>query len=338
MEKKIVGIFVCILFFGACVFPSISGTTEKLAGIEYSKPNAIVLNTIIVPDDYSKIQDAINAANDYDTIFVRNGTYYENLKVDKPIILIGENKDTTVIDGSKIDMVVDIGYNANYVILTGFMIKNGTSTQPYVSGGIVISTSFCTIYGNVITDNINGIILRGDDNIISENIITNNAACIYIRSSFGNNISRNYISSNGYTGIELYDCQNNTISGNIITNNYYGIWAYIFAHKNTIIGNTITNNGEGIIFKDQSSQNSIICNNIKDNSVTGIKLQKDCNYNRIFCNNIFNNDKNVDFIDCYNKFSKNYWGKQRFFPKAIWGKQGAFPWLQFDWSPTQYPY
>ena len=35
-------------------------------------------NTIVVPDDYSSIQDAINNAVEGDTIFIKKGTYVEN--------------------------------------------------------------------------------------------------------------------------------------------------------------------------------------------------------------------------------------------------------------------
>lgn len=55
---------------------------------------------ILVPDDYSIIQEAIDAASDGDTIFVRNGTYYENVVVNKPVLLMGENREGTIVDGN----------------------------------------------------------------------------------------------------------------------------------------------------------------------------------------------------------------------------------------------
>ena len=44
--------------------------------------------------NYSNIQDAINDANNGYTIFVFNGTYNENIVVNKSISLIGEDVDT----------------------------------------------------------------------------------------------------------------------------------------------------------------------------------------------------------------------------------------------------
>src|SRR4030042_2099425 len=54
--------------------------------------------TITVPDDYAKLQDAINAANEGDTIFVKKGTYEEQiLQITKTLSLIGEDTNNTVI-------------------------------------------------------------------------------------------------------------------------------------------------------------------------------------------------------------------------------------------------
>ena len=61
---------------------------------------------LIVPDNYPTIQTAIDAASPGDTIVVRSGTYFENLTLNKSIILTAEFYDpndpthyTTIIDG-----------------------------------------------------------------------------------------------------------------------------------------------------------------------------------------------------------------------------------------------
>ena len=62
-------------------------------------------------DNYTQIQHAIDNASDGDTVFVYNGTYYENVVVDKSIQLIGEDKNTTIIDGGGNDDVVHVSNN-----------------------------------------------------------------------------------------------------------------------------------------------------------------------------------------------------------------------------------
>ena len=52
--------------------------------------------TITVPDDYQRIQDAVNAVNPGDTILVKEGTYNEDyITLDKSVYLFGEKGGQT---------------------------------------------------------------------------------------------------------------------------------------------------------------------------------------------------------------------------------------------------
>lgn len=95
--------------------------------------------SIRVPADYTKIQDALNAANANTTILVSPGIYYENLVWPKSIDgikLIGiEGSSKTIIDGSKNGRVVkiegDYVFNEDQTItqithFKGFTIRNGS--------------------------------------------------------------------------------------------------------------------------------------------------------------------------------------------------------------------
>ena len=62
--------------------------------------------TIIVPTNYPKIQQAIDAANPGDVILVLSGLYKENLTIHKSLSLLGENKYTTIIDGEYKDIPI----------------------------------------------------------------------------------------------------------------------------------------------------------------------------------------------------------------------------------------
>jgi nitrous oxidase accessory protein NosD len=84
--------------------------------------------TIIVPDEFPTIQAPINNASAGDTIYVRNGTYFEDVIVNKSVSLIGENRNTTIIDGNKTGNVLQV--TADKVNVTGFTIQNAGSTWP----------------------------------------------------------------------------------------------------------------------------------------------------------------------------------------------------------------
>jgi parallel beta-helix repeat protein len=106
--------------------------------------------TIIVPDDYLTIQEAINNANERDTIFVRNGTYHEHVLVDKTVSLTGENKNTTIIDGNQAGTVVTV--TADNVSINGFTIQNGEIGLDLNSNGNTVTSNIFSFNGAQETD------------------------------------------------------------------------------------------------------------------------------------------------------------------------------------------
>ena len=82
--------------------------------------------TIVVPDDFSRIQEAINHASEGDTIYVKKGVYHENVGINKSIILMGEDRDFTTIDG--------IRYEENSFVefFEDGSVKSGRLAQKFV--------------------------------------------------------------------------------------------------------------------------------------------------------------------------------------------------------------
>ena len=66
-------------------------------------PTSASPNVIHVPTDYSTIQAAVDAANPGDTVFVWNGTYYEQVVINKSLTLEGQG-DTTIVKPSSADL------------------------------------------------------------------------------------------------------------------------------------------------------------------------------------------------------------------------------------------
>jgi parallel beta-helix repeat protein len=196
--------------------------------------------TITVPDDYPTIQEAINAAFENDTISVKNGTYYENVVVNKIVSLVGENALGTVIDGGySMDNVVAV--TANSVNVSGFTIRNSGA----MSQGIYLQNTI-------------------NDNIIGNNVVSNYLG-IDLYTSHNSSVSGNNITGNEY-GISLYSSNCNTVLGNNITTNNQYAFEISYSFNNTFSGNNIgTNNGEGVILGN-SSDNRFFHNNFIDNA------------------------------------------------------------------------
>jgi hypothetical protein len=111
-------------------------------------------DTIYVPTDVSDIQGAIWDAQDLDTIIVLPGTYFENVLIDKPLVITSIDPTdpavvaATVVDGRGLGPVVTFaGAEAPDTVLTGFTITNGLGTH----GGGLYEAGYilnCTIVGN----------------------------------------------------------------------------------------------------------------------------------------------------------------------------------------------
>lgn len=231
--------------------------------------------TIIVPDDYPTIGQAIFEANWGDTIYVRAGTYFENIIIDKPINLVGESPENTTIDGGAIDHVIEI--MGIYGIPTGVLITNFTITNGaavYLASGIYVGscTNVTIINNNITANNGNGILLGWSFNCtIAENNITTNAVDgIFLWDSLYNTIYANNITANSRYGIQLFCSQYNTFRRNTIENNSYGIyfWAQIpYSDHNNLYENNITNNGCGIYLDTGTAYNKFYHNNVINNTI-----------------------------------------------------------------------
>ena len=212
------------------------------------------------PADFSTIQEAVNNATPGDTIYVYNGTY-ENVKVNKAVSLVGEDRDSTIVDGNGNGSVIFV--TAGNVKIHGFTVK-GSGIYADDSGILIDKCHGIEIGHNTITDNNDGIHFEmSNGNVISDNIISsNNNDGIHSELSSDTVISDNIISSNNNNGIFLV-VSSDLVSGNMITNNDNGINLFM-SSDNVISDNIISSNNKGIILGSASGDNTIYHNNFNN--------------------------------------------------------------------------
>lgn len=242
---------------------------------------------MVVPDEYAKIKWAIGNATAGTTIFVRSATYYEQLDVNKPLTLVGENKNSTIIDGNKTGTVIKV--TANDVVIRGFTIRNSNQSSGTSYAGIKISGQRCNITGNHIIKNKIGILVTSQKSRIEENRVTNNGQGIALYDSSEVTVEANNVSGNT-VGISLAFSSNNIIVGNRAVNSSFGGHGMTLSSKsfnNTIENNEFTGNFHGM-WLSNSFNNRIANNTIANNELLGIELASSSG-NTFSHNNIINN-------------------------------------------------
>jgi parallel beta-helix repeat protein len=125
--------------------------------------------------------------------------------------------------------------------------RNGIRANEDDGVHISVSSDHNSVSGNKIGNNENGIDLRGSQNNVSGNDISNSTACGI------------------WLGIIGYSSDNNSISGNSVENNSYGISLFC-ADYNEIFVNNITASSICGIYFNLSENNRIFHNNFVDNT------------------------------------------------------------------------
>lgn len=212
-----------------------------------------------VPDDFSTIQAAIDAASAGDTVRVRQGTYYESVLDFKGKAITVESTNGayyTVIDAGSSYCVVKFNTNEGLdSVLEGFTLRNG------IDSGIWCWAASPTIRSNVIEDNSGsngaGIYSYHGSPLICDNIIWRNTADGYY--GYGGGISVRYGSP---------VIQRNVIAENVSSSSGSGIYfnnGTALIEDNEIRDNSADGSGGGI-FCGSDSTADIINNVITGNS------------------------------------------------------------------------
>jgi parallel beta-helix repeat protein len=296
------------------------------------------------PNNYTYIQDAIDNASDGDTVYVYDDSspYYENVVVDKSINLVGENRNTTIVDGYKEGCTINL-VSENVVIENFTITGGGFDTDIFTNffrAGIRVTGSNNIICNNIFKENRLGISgIRVTNLTIKDNIFIGDGI---VFTTYENDdrveIKLEYylhnIKNNTVNGKQLYylfndndkvidnwdigqlilvNCTNFTIKNVSISKTDMGM-IFAFCNKCLIENCNFSKNILGI-WTSKSNENVFQFNKILNNYHHGVVLDYYSKNNKIKNNNISNNHMTgfvLEWKSNYNLITKNNFLKNNF--------------------------
>lgn len=214
--------------------------------------------------NYDSIQQAVNNATEGSTLYVGSGQYFETLTINKSLSLVGENKDSTIIDGDDNNTVLYV--NADDFSISDFMIQySGCSCAGFYGIDMGSNRQNVNITNNNIFSDSVGIYMKNgqDIAIVNNNVTSSRDYSMVIQDSTGILVSGN-IFANNLNQVDIENSSEMTIVDNNMTNNGNGI-TLTNSNNNTIAGNTFSSNKLYGIFLSQSDNNSIFDNSFQTN-------------------------------------------------------------------------
>ncbi|HSU33747.1 MAG TPA: right-handed parallel beta-helix repeat-containing protein [Bryobacteraceae bacterium] len=228
------------------------------------------------------IKEAVNDASPGDTIRVAHGTYMEYVVISKPLSLIGDNRQNTIIDASEQPFGISVNgigiSGLRGVTISGFTVQNANN-----AGIVVANASDVTITRNIVTGNDKGL-LPGEP-----------PTCPTL-AGFSDFTGED---EDCGEGIFLSGVDHSTVANNRVTGNAGGILITDdtgATHDNLITGNTVvrnTNGDCGITLPSHSDKgvfhNTISDNNSSQNSGPGVGIFAPVPGSKAYGNVVVNN-------------------------------------------------
>lgn len=242
--------------------------------------------------NYSSIQEAINNAQNGDTILVNPGVYRENVNVNKEISIVastessGDIMNRTYVIGA--DPSNDVfAVRSNNVKISGFHIAGGPSGMDmYGEVGIFLEgVQNCLLSNNTLILNDVGIGLNNSQrNVLDNNLIGFGTSGIYLTKSNENMLSNNTATTNSH-GIRIDNSTNNTLLDNTVDSNEIGLLLST-SRMNMLENNIIVKNDNGVVFANMAESNLLTNNSLYMNGI-GLYFNGSSG-NTLYQNDLFN--------------------------------------------------
>lgn len=280
-------------------------------------------------DHFDSVQDAVDGVSAGGTVVIYAGVYYEHVVINKTITVMGENRDTTIIDGGGSGDTVTATAYAENLEMRGLTVRNCSTTWPnaclkVVSSSVTIEecafesqsdsgsvgiyfdgSSYSTVENCTFAYGWEGITFRdfSHNNTVSWCTFTDTTYGISVVESNDTAVSGCTFSNNPRGGVLLGYARGNHISHCQFTNDdWYGI-GISYAHDNTVVNNQFYENDKGVYLEFSTGNSITRC--VFTNNSYGVYIRDDSDNNTLYHNNFITNTHQA-YDECTNTWNNTY--------------------------------
>jgi len=232
----------------------------------------VVADTLVVSKEngeFSSIQEAIDAAESGGTVLVKEGTYEENLTINKDLTLKATEEAKVTIKGTdQGTSLISLSPSQSEITITRITLmgKDNKASGIEVKGKSTLTLNQCKVVNN---DDSGIEILDSSQAYIIGSTIRNNGEGIVVRDSSRAELISNEVKRNEWEGINVSSSSKTTIQDNQISRNGEGginVWQ---SGGLEIASNVISNNRMGGILIEEAAGVSVRDNEIGENPGIG---------------------------------------------------------------------
>lgn len=219
----------------------ISGRISKLILL------CLIAPLSLLADSKLPLQILVDEANEGATLILEPGTYAGPIVIDKPLTLDGKGKVTIDAGGKGSVIILD----TDGAIVRNLHLTNSGESHNDIDSGVQIRGNFNVVSDNIIDDSLFGVDLQqSENNIVRRNTISSKPFELGVRGdairlwySFHNKVIDNTIHDSRDTVV--WYSANNIISGNTTTESRYSLH-FMYSRYNLVEDNNYYNNTVGI--------------------------------------------------------------------------------------------
>jgi nitrous oxidase accessory protein len=257
------------------------------------------------------IGQALQAAAAGDTVLVERGEYRENLRLERPVRLLGEAMPAIVgkRDGDVVQVIADD------VEIAGFELRESGGDMVTSDAAVMIAGARAHVHHNRMVDNHYGVYLRmGCDAVLEENTVQGRpevdvgerGAGFHLYDAHRNRIRKNRVSF-VRDGVYFDHADFNVVEDNEFSDLRYGVH-YMFCNRNEFYRNIFRDSMAGVAIMNTEHitfSDNVIVHNRTGHNAFGLLL-KDCSHSVAERNVIADNVHGVFLEGAYhNRLSNN---------------------------------